>query len=413
MRLGSQDISFPSQQSAVASLAARFGDTIGKQFEDSGKSGGSTKGRDGYRDMLAAVEAGNVTSIYAYAFTRLTRSQRDAIVLFDLCKQHKVAIRTADGVDTSQMAGGMLADLMALVAQWERQWAIERNQRAAETRRERGMTMGRQVYGTQPGEDPEVVRWAMEQAGSFAGAARLLNEQGTPTRLGLTNGWTHATVAGIIRRQYPDLAPATQKRQGAAPIGGALFSGLLTCACGTTLTPARREGIVRGYYCRKSYAIDNHGKTFVTDGALRPWAEQQAAKYQPEGIVLRGSNDTERRDLNARMERLADAYAAGGLTKDSYRSRLAVITTRLAELDKADSTIEALVPNPVGIDFTKPDSEVNDQLRRVWTDITLDHDMNPVAVTWKVPAWLWDEAERTKRIAERDAEVIAAQKAGE
>jgi DNA invertase Pin-like site-specific DNA recombinase len=393
-------------------LAARFSESIAVEFSDHAKSGGSTNGRKGYLDMLAAIEAGKVTSIYAYAFTRLTRSQRDAIALFDLCKQHKVAIRTADGVDTSTMAGGMLADLMALLAQWERQWAIERNQRAAQTRRERGMTMGRQVYGTQPGEDPEVVRKAMEQAGSFAGAARLLNEQGVPTRLGRGNGWTHATVAGIIRRQYPDLAPATQARQGAAPIGGALFSGLLTCACGTTLTPARREGKVRGYYCRTSYAVENHGKTFVTDTALRPWAVAESAKYQPEGIVLRGSNETERRALNERKERLADAYTAGGLTKDSYRSRLAVITTRLAELDSADGILEALIPNPVGIDWTKPEDEVNDQLRRVWSGVELDRDMQPVALTWKVPSWLWSEKDRDAYIAEQDAAVAAAQQEG-
>jgi DNA invertase Pin-like site-specific DNA recombinase len=403
---GANDISFPTQQSAVTSLAARFGDSIGTEFSDHAKSGGSTKGREGYLNMLAAIEAGQVKSIYAYAFTRLTRSQRDAIVLFDLCKKHGVPIRTADGVDTATMAGGMIADLMALVAQWERQWAIERNQRAAQTRRERGMASGRQVYGTQPGEDPEVVRDALKQAGTFAGAARRLNEQGVPTRLGRANGWTHATVAGIIRHHY------TQKRQGAAPIGGALFSGLLTCHCGTTLTPSRREGKVRGMYCRNSYAIENHGKTFVTDAAIRPWAEAESAKYQPQGIAIRGSNDKERRDLEGRKERLNDMYAAGGMPKSEYLSRLAVITTRLAELDKADSTLQALVPMPIGIDWSKPDDAINDQLRRVWKSVDLDRDMKPVSVSWKVPDWLWDEKARDAYTAQQDADVAAAQKAG-
>jgi DNA invertase Pin-like site-specific DNA recombinase len=409
---GAADISLPGQQSAIEAMAARFGDTISTEFSDSAKSGGTTK-REGYQALLSAVASGSVSAVYAYALTRLTRSLPDLMDLKRLCEANGVVIRTAqENIDTSNASGRGFMNIIGAVAEMEREWAQERNKRAAQTRRERGMASGRQVYGTQPGEDPQVVKDALKQAGTFAGAARLLNERGVPTRLGRANGWTHATVAGIIRYHYPELAPDTQKRQGAAPIGGALFSGLLTCHCGTTLTPSRREGKVRGMYCRNSYAIENHGKTFVTDAAIRPWAEAESAKYQPQGIAIRGSNDKERRDLEGRKERLVDALADGTITKEQLRSRVAGIDSRLAELDKADRTLAALIPMPIGIDWSKPDDEVNDQLRRVWSEITLDRDMKPVSVTWRVPDWLWDEAERDAHTAQLDAEAAAADKAG-
>jgi DNA invertase Pin-like site-specific DNA recombinase len=66
--------------------------------EDTGRSGASTNGRVGFKELVADVGLGNVGLILALEVSRLARSSTDWHQLIDLCALTGTLIADSDGI---------------------------------------------------------------------------------------------------------------------------------------------------------------------------------------------------------------------------------------------------------------------------------------------------------------------------
>lgn len=99
-------------------------------YEDAGLSGKNTS-RPGLDAMQKALHPGD--EIIVSALDRLGRNLRDIAALIQAWKDRKITlIAVREGVDTSTPTGVMLAQIMAMVAELERNLILERTQAGRE-----------------------------------------------------------------------------------------------------------------------------------------------------------------------------------------------------------------------------------------------------------------------------------------
>jgi DNA invertase Pin-like site-specific DNA recombinase len=386
-------VSFEMQEAAVRELAERHGDTIDAILSDWAKSGGTAK-RSGYQELLAAIDAGTVTTVYGYSLSRLSRSLIDFADLLERCRKHKVRLRLVKegDIDWDTASGRGFASMVAVFAQMERELAQERTQSAVDARRERGDHLGQAPYGWQvvdgqlarrTDEDPDAILAAFREAGSFGGACKLLNARKVSTRRAGTS-WNHGTVADIIRQQYPKEAPVSAGRPRAKSRTGTMLGGLLRCACGSTLTPRHFDGITT-YYCARSYRVPGHGKTTIREAGIMPWLQAEAARFRAPGDVVEtlAADEAKRHALDAKRSRIIDLITDGTITKPEGLRRLATVDDALEAL----RATTALVDLPQTIDWTWEPDQVNAVLRALWAHVQLDEQLRPVRAEWTVPEW--------------------------
>lgn len=387
-------VSHESQLSEVQALAARNGDADLLVLEDWGKSGRGDKThlRGAYRRLREMVESGEVRVIYGYSLSRLARSLMEYVSLAEACRDHNVPIRLAkEGfLDYTTVSGRLHIHILASVAQAEAEWAQERAADAIKVRRERGDHFGRAPYGTRsekgqlvdnPDEPIEEVIEAFRIAGSFLGAARLLNHRGTPTRLG--KGWDTRTVQRILEREAPEMLPA-RRRAGARTRRRHLLSGLLRCHCGSAMTTMPRRDASTGYWCHVAHTDPSHPRPYVVaETKLLPWVQQEAALLCPPDTIVTGEDDNESRraELTGRRRRIIENYEDGLIERAERDTKLAAIDNELARY-----AISAVQPVP-DVDWSQPPDILNAILSAIWDHIQLDEMLRPVRAEWLVPEW--------------------------
>lgn len=164
---------------------------------DRGASSKSKKARPKYKAMLKAIEAGEITVVYAYSNSRLTRR---LLELEDLIKLHErtgVQFRTiVSGDDNLSTADGrMVARIKAAVDAAEAERNSERVTRRSEARAKEGRAHGGQrPYGWQAEDrtklDPKehkVIKDAVKRVlrgDSLRSIAADFNQRGIPTATG-------------------------------------------------------------------------------------------------------------------------------------------------------------------------------------------------------------------------------------
>lgn len=177
---------------------------------DAGESAKSLN-RPGARKVLAMVEAGEVDAVVVYKLDRLTRSVRDLADLLDTFDRRGVAlVSVCESLDTSTAAGRLVLNVMASVAQWERETIGERTREALQSRRRRGLRAGEVPFGYAVGEDGETLipdsaegaildtMRELRAAGySYQAIADELTAQGYRTRQG--GAWHRQGVHRLVR----------------------------------------------------------------------------------------------------------------------------------------------------------------------------------------------------------------------
>ena len=118
-----------SIQAQDARLAAYIGSQPGwrqaARFADD--ASGATTARPGLQRALAAARAGVIDVLLVYRVDRLTRSLRDLVALLDDLDHAGVAFRSAtEPFDTATAMGRMLAQMLGMFAQFERDTIIDR-----------------------------------------------------------------------------------------------------------------------------------------------------------------------------------------------------------------------------------------------------------------------------------------------
>lgn len=414
-----RDLAPETQEREVRALAARFGDDgpalrLLADWDVSGRREFTSK-RTNYLALVAAIDAGDAKAVYSYSLSRLGRSVSELSKLFDLCQDRRVPIRlVADAIDTSTASGILTANMLSSVAQFEAQVTSERIKATHQTKLLRGESLRTvRFFGEQRktkkgelrggGEDLQAVLDAFDEAGSYSGAAKLLNDRGVkprsamPRKVVRADGteakqavWWPSSVSVVVRRCRPMPTRSTTRR--GTPAGGTDFilAGMLRCpTCGTRLTglrdrDSRRDGPRVRYACRLG-TVTPHPRTSVSEHLILPSIRAEASHLATPGDQVESSDVDEqaRHNLEQRRLRILDMFEAGNITREERESRLAAVYDALARLDERRIVVD--LPE---IDWTWPPKQLNAVVRALFEEVTLDPvTFQPVAFKWTVPEW--------------------------
>jgi DNA invertase Pin-like site-specific DNA recombinase len=199
------------QEADARKLCAERGWTVVDVFCDNDKSAyDRRKPRARYRDMLNAVEAGQINIIVAWHPDRLHRQTRELVSFIDLINEHGVAVQTvtAGHYDLSTPAGRMNARIVGSVAEYESEHKSERIKRKLEDNAAKGLHHGgSRPYGwcedrvTVDPDEAAAVREAARlilSGESVKGTARALNAAGY--RTATKRDWRDVTVRTMLLR---------------------------------------------------------------------------------------------------------------------------------------------------------------------------------------------------------------------
>lgn len=398
-----RDLSPAAQEAAVRELAGRHDDAeqlvVLSDMDKSGRLGRDK--RPGYAALLEAIEGGRATAVYSYSLSRLGRSVTELSRLIADCDARRVPVRLyADSMDTTTASGRLLANVLGSVAQFEAEVASERVRAAHAAKLARGEPIGTaHPFGERDGEDAAAVLAAFREAGSYSGAAKLLNERGITPR-NSKRGWWPSAVAVVVKRLDRTIVIRGSTRGASA--GGTDFTlaRLLTCpTCGTRLsgTRDRLDGPNRGrvrYACRLG-SVTPHKRVSISEHLILPAIRDEAARLMtPEEIEVGRDDAGQRADLEARRERILDLYEAGHVDRAERERRMAAVNEQIGALDT-----RSIVRDVPSVDWSWPPRELNVVLRALFERIELDPEtFQPRSFTWTVPEW---RAKRRRRSSAR------------
>lgn len=408
-------LSWEVQEAHVRDLAARNGDaeslTILSDWGASGAAAtglGST-GRGGRRkvwaQLVAMIEGHQVSALYAYSLSRLARSTRELLDLAERCAATGVVVRLAkEGtLDFTSAHGRLYLTVLAAVATFEADVSAERARDHVAVRRGRGDHIGQPPYGymlvdgrlePDPGQPLEPILEAYREAGTYHGAARILNAQGLNTR-GDTR-WSDMTVRRVVARsEGADHRPAKRGRPAAQP---ALLAGVLRCHCGGPMSPSRHSHrkadgtsvTYMDYTCWRARHDAAHPRPLkVAESVLLSWIKEEAARYGgPMAVEMEErtpASGPSREDLMARRQRVIDNYEDGLIGRDERTAKVAAIDDEMERLDSLSWSMEEL-PEAIDWDNDPPDA-INAVLRALWRSVRLDESLRPMEADWRVPKW--------------------------
>lgn len=405
------DISREAQRAAVRKLAAAEGHN-GElvEYDDWGISADVAKSakRTAYARLLADMEAGKVAAVYAFDVDRLYRDPRDLIRLQDAAQRHRVRIVTTGGPvaigDGDDPAAEGFAFMGAVFGRMELQKIKKRNRAARDARLARGDTLGRAPYGYRmardaegrvvhvldPSQPLEPVLIAFREAGSFAGAARLLNERALRAPRG--RSWSGNVVGRVIRREWPRELAGRRVEPRVRVKGVFTLSRLLRCACGQTMTGRRTQYRTKygeyeyvSYLCfRGRYEPDHPRPYYVSERTIMPAIQSEVARLNmpADQVQLAEANAQERSDLEAERTRLGWALADGLLSREDARSRSEAIAEALDAIDRRGRAVD--IPE---IDWSWSPRALNEVLTALFDEIRLDRQMQPTEFAWTIPEW--------------------------
>jgi DNA invertase Pin-like site-specific DNA recombinase len=396
------DISLEAQRTTVRGLAAKDGHNGNLvEYSDWGISADIAKAgkRTAYARLLADMEAGALSAVYAFDVDRLYRDPRDLIRLQDAAQRYAVRIVTTAGAlaigDGDDPAAEGFAFMGAVFGRMELQKAKKRARAARAARLARGDVFGHPSLGfrherdatgrivqvADPGANLAPIRQALVDAGTVLGATKLLNARRIPTVRG-GGRWSLSMVQRTVARHWPELLPA-RGASGKRIRATSTLSQLVRCHCGNVMTP---NNVKRQLYCSRAVTIgrEAHGRYNVTQASIIAWCQGEAARLQVphDRLELAADAEARRTAVEAQRERLGWAVTDGLLSREAAKAKATALDAELAGLEQRDELVE--IPT---IDWSWAPAEINAVLRALWHHVQLGPDMAPVSAEWKVPEW--------------------------
>ena len=136
-----------AQREAIEADVKRRGWELVAVVEDAGEGGGDVD-RPGLRKALERIADGEAEALVVAKLDRLSRSAVHTGQLLDWFKEAGATFVAMDlGVDTSTASGMLVANVLASVAQWERDAIGERTAAALRAKKARGEPIGRPAIG--------------------------------------------------------------------------------------------------------------------------------------------------------------------------------------------------------------------------------------------------------------------------
>jgi site-specific DNA recombinase len=206
-----------------------------RRFVDNDKSATYGGPRPDYDELLKAVKAGEVDSVFVYMLSRLWRNRGERAVGMEVFRQHSVSVFCCKGpqLDLTNAAGRMLAGVLGEFDTFEVEQMSEREQRKMLQKVQQGLPPGGpRCYGYSPdgweivpdeAEDIKRMYNDLFAGRSLLGITRDLNQRGRLNRNG--KPWSHTAVRNLlVNERYAALRvyPARHKR---ADPPGELYPG--------------------------------------------------------------------------------------------------------------------------------------------------------------------------------------------
>lgn len=187
---GRSGLGLESQRDTIEREADRRGWTLERVYSDVA-SGKSLRRRHEFGHALAALADGSADVLVVAKLDRLSRSVSDFAAILARSTAEGWELNICDlGVDTTTPSGKMVAQIMMVLAEWEREMIGDRTKAALQVARSRGTKLGRP-----PGVDAEtrrLIRVLRQSGKSYQGIADALTAEGVPTAQG--GQWRASTV---------------------------------------------------------------------------------------------------------------------------------------------------------------------------------------------------------------------------
>jgi site-specific DNA recombinase len=173
-------VSLEAQRAKIAAYAGLYDLDLVAVVEDAGVSA-RTMDRPGLQRALAMLARGEAQALIVLKLDRLTRSVRDLGELLEGPFARAALLSVGEQIDTRTAAGRLVLNVLASVAQWERETIGERTATAMAHKKTKGERVGAVPYGYGLGADGHaLVPVAAEQA--VIAEARRLKASGLALR---------------------------------------------------------------------------------------------------------------------------------------------------------------------------------------------------------------------------------------
>lgn len=190
---GDSGLGLAAQVETIEREAARRGWTLCEVFQDVA-SGKSLRGRVNFGLAMRLLEQGEAEVLIVAKLDRLSRSVSDFAAILAESQQRRWALDVCDlGVDTTTPSGKMVAQVMMVLAEWEREMIGERTKNALRQARSKGTRLGRPSNVS--ADTRRMIRMLRRSGLSYAKVAEQLTAEGVPTAQG--GAWRASTVRKI------------------------------------------------------------------------------------------------------------------------------------------------------------------------------------------------------------------------
>ena len=198
----SEGVSLAVQHTRLRAYATATDLELVELVEDAGLSG-KTLQRPGLQHALGLLEQGQAEGLLVLKLDRLTRSVRDLGELVERYfgpSSRWALLSVGDAIDTRSAGGRLVLNVLASVAQWEREIIGERTREALTHLKSKGARLGPPSLGSKKEEQPVVKRVLELRASglSLAAVAATMQAEGHPTKRGTR--WASETVRRVCAR---------------------------------------------------------------------------------------------------------------------------------------------------------------------------------------------------------------------
>ena len=210
-----EGVSLEAQKAKIAAWCVTNDYELVNVFVDAGISGKSMDKRPGLQDAMKSLKKG--MALVSYSLSRLARSTKDALSIGETVAKRKAdMVSLSEQIDTTTAAGKMMFQMLAVLAEFERNLVAERTTNALQHKKATNQKYtnitpygfeaieGRLVQVQAEAAVVAEIQAARGGGNTLQSIADSLNGRGIPTKTG--KQWQPATIHLLIKRT--SLVPA-------------------------------------------------------------------------------------------------------------------------------------------------------------------------------------------------------------